>query len=185
MTLVHVFNKPPPKDTLRNMNGGAADAVHHEILDVIFNQDSITKAVGELAYSAAAGPDEISAILLKLCIEALKLPLHILWRKSLTDGEVSSALKLGLIMPVHKRDDKNLVRNYRPLTSHVVKILERIIVNELVAYLSRHSLFSEGQHGFRSGWSCVSQLMQHYQESIKAMGSLSGYGLPGLCDGIL
>lgn len=68
------------------------DAVHHEISDVIFNQDSVTTEVEELAYGAAADPDEIPSILLRHCIEAIKVPLYILWRKSPTNGEMLFAL---------------------------------------------------------------------------------------------
>lgn len=89
-----------------------------------------------MACGAAAGPDKIPAILLKHCIEALKVPFYILWRKSLIDGELPSILKLGLILPVHKGGDKSLARNYRPitLTSHVIMIFEKIIVKKLVAH---------------------------------------------------
>lgn len=135
-------------------------------MDVIFNEDSIAEAVGELASGAAAGPDGIPAILLKNCIGALKVPLCILWRKSLTDGVVTSALQLSFNTPIFKG---SLASNFRPvtLTSHVIKIFENIVVKELMTYLDRYSLFNEGQHGFRPGRSCVSQYMQHYQEIIK------------------
>ncbi|KAK3867823.1 hypothetical protein Pcinc_026748 [Petrolisthes cinctipes] len=168
-----VFSKPISYDVLCDTE---LDEVHHDMTDVNFTEKNIAEAVAELACGAAAGPDGIPAILLKKCAKTLSVPLYILWRTSLTDGLVPPALKLGYITPIYKGGDRCLAQNYRPitLTSHVIKIFEKILVKKLMAYMDKHSLFNDGQHGFRPGRSCVSQLMQHYQEIIKALENGSG-----------
>lgn len=67
-----------PKDTQLNMNSGTVDAVLPEISDVTFNQESIAKTVGELAYGAAAGPNGIPTIVVKSCVKELMIPFYIL-----------------------------------------------------------------------------------------------------------
>ncbi|KAK3896124.1 hypothetical protein Pcinc_000192 [Petrolisthes cinctipes] len=40
-----VFSEPLPDDVLRGLDGGTGASVHHELMDVIFNEDNITEAV--------------------------------------------------------------------------------------------------------------------------------------------
>ena len=48
------------------------------------------------------------------------------------------------------------------LTSHLIKLFERVLRKHIVAYMEEHNLFNPGQHGFRHGRSCVSQLIAHF-----------------------
>ena len=67
------------------------------------------------------------------------------------------------VVPLHKKGPKTNVANYRPiaLTSHVVKIFERVLRNRLMDYLERNNIINDNQHGFRKGHSCLSQLLSH------------------------
>ena len=60
-----------------------------------------------------------------------------------------------------KKGNKSVTGNYRPvsLTSVVCKCLERIIRAQIVEHLERNHLLSDSQYGFRSGGSCVLQLL--------------------------
>ena len=62
-------------------------------------------------------------------------------------------------------------QNYRPitLTSHITKIFERIIVKQLETHLTCKDLYNCGQHGFRVGRSCLSQLLDHHQKIISML----------------
>ena len=48
------------------------------------------------------------------------------------------------------------------LTSHIIKIFERIVQKKIVNHLESIKQFNPGQHGFRRGRSCLSQLLDHY-----------------------
>ncbi len=48
------------------------------------------------------------------------------------------------------------------MTSHLIKIFEKVIRKYIVAYIEENDLFNANQHGFRSGRSCLSQLLAHY-----------------------
>ena len=47
------------------------------------------------------------------------------------------------------------------LTSHLIKIFEKVVRNELVDFIEGNSMMNPNQHGFRKGHSCLSQLLQH------------------------
>ena len=119
--------------------------------------------------NSAPGPDGIPAILLKKTIGALATPLCMIWQESLRSGRIPECLKVGKITPIFKGGDKTEPKNYRPvvLTSHSVKIFEKIVVKKLRQFFEGAGLFNENQHGFRSGRSCLSQLLLHYQDVLE------------------
>ena len=142
-----------------------------------FNQSDIEKSISEISMYAAAGPDGIPAILLKKCANPLSLPLFLLWRRSLDSGEIPLTLKQGIISPIYKGGNRRQPKNYRPvgLTSHIIKLFERIIVKQLSQFLEDNSRHNDQQHGFRQGRSCLSQLLQHHLEILKHLES--GFGM--------
>ena len=61
--------------------------------------------------------------------------------------------------------------NFRPisLTSHIVKTFERVLRKTLVNYLEHNKKMDRNQHGFRSGRSTLSQLLDQQDEILKAL----------------
>ena len=139
--------------------------------EITFNEEDVLARLKELREGASAGPDEIPAILLKKCAEPLKHAITLLWKISMEQGYIPQILKAGLITPIHKSGPCTMEQNYRPisLTSHITKIFERIIVKKINQYLESNGLFNEGQHGFRSGRSCLSQLLAHHNDVIEGL----------------
>ena len=41
--------------------------------------------------------------------------------------------------------------------------------NHIVNYLEQNNLFNDSQHGFRSGRSCLSQLISHYDDILTSL----------------
>ena len=68
-----------------------------------------------------------------------------------------------MIIPLFKKGIKTVPQNYRPisLTSHIIKIFERIVRKNLAFYFEHNNLFNHNQHGFRSNRSCSTQLITH------------------------
>ena len=139
--------------------------------DLTITEEDICQSIGKISENSAPGPDGIPAILLKRCCNALKLPLRLLWERSLELGEIPTGTKLGVITPVHKGGARNEAKNYRPisLTSHIIKVFERILVNRIVDFLEAEQLLNDNQHGFRRGRSCLSQLLNHYHNLLALM----------------
>ena len=48
------------------------------------------------------------------------------------------------------------------MTSHVVKVYERVVRKHMVQYLEANNLLSDKQHGFRSNRSCLTQMLDHF-----------------------
>ena len=139
-----------------------------KLADIAFTTDDIKSAIDGLSVNAASGPDGLPAILLKNCKDVLAFPIYILWRDSLDTGNIPELLKLAHIVPLHKGGSKAFAKNYRPisLTSHLIKIFERVIRKHIVKYLETNNLLNQGQHGFRSGRSCLTQLIDYYNRVL-------------------
>lgn len=75
-----------------------------------------------------------------------------------------------------KKGNRTEPVNYRPvsLTSHVIKIFERVVRKVMVRHLEGNNVISCNQHGFRSGRSCLTQLLSHFDDII--------VGLTNKCD---
>ena len=69
--------------------------------------------------------------------------------------------KLRANVTVHKKESKNILKNYRPISLLPVcgKIFEKCIYNSLYSYLESNDILSKSQSGFRKGDSCISQLL--------------------------
>ena len=52
---------------------------------------------------------------------------------------------------------------------HIIKIYERIIRKKLVEYLEQNDLICNKQHGFRSGRSCLTRLLHHFDDVLESL----------------
>ena len=139
--------------------------------DIVFTEADIESSIKEIPKNSSPGPDGVSAILLRECADVLKVPIYILWRASLDSGKLPKYMKSSIVTPVFKGGDRSQAENYRPISliSHLCKLFERIIVKKLTAYLGEADLYNTGQHGFRKGRSCLSQLIEHHQKVLTAL----------------
>ena len=145
--------------------------------DFHFTFEDVEEAIDEIKPDAASGPDEIPTILLKGCKQSLAKPIHMYWAKSMETGFVDSFYKTSIISPVHKKDSRALPENYRPisLTSHIIKIFERVVRKKLVQHLEVNGLICKHQHGFRSKHSCLTQLLHHFDDVFHALANNSDF----------
>ena len=69
--------------------------------------------------------------------------------------------KRSNIIPVHKKDDKQLVANYRQISLLPIfgKFFEKIIFNKIDPFLLEERLLNPNQSGFRPSDSCINQLL--------------------------
>ena len=132
----------------------------------------VAPALRSLDVSKATGPDKISARLLKETAEQIAPSLTLLYNKSLETGVFPDEWKLANIVPIHKKDNKDHVENYRPISllSIISKVLERCVLIRLRDHLLL--ILDRAQHGFIPGKSCVTQLV----EVIDYIGSLLDSG---------
>ena len=78
--------------------------------------------------SKACGCDGISNMIIRLCSDGLYTPLASLINTSFRLGQYPSAWKLANVLPLFKKDDRQLKTNYRPvsLLSSLCKICEKM-----------------------------------------------------------
>ena len=139
-----------------------------KLIDIDFSEADFIDAINEISNNASAGPDGFPAILLKKCKETLSTPLYQIWRNCFDNGITPTRAKQSQICPIHKGDSTAIPANYRPiaLTSHLVKIFEKILHKKIVHHLESNQLLNPSQHGFRAGRSCLSQLIAHYDKIL-------------------
>ena len=108
--------------------------------------------------------------MLKMCGESIHKPLEYIFQASLNDERFPSEWKKANVVPIHKKDDKQALKRYRPVSLLPVcaKIFERIIYNRTFEYLIQSSLITENQSGFKPGDSCINQLLSITHEIYKS-----------------
>ena len=74
--------------------------------------------------------------------------------------------KLANVTPIFKKGDKQLIKNYRPISLLPIcgKMFEKIIFNHLYNHLTTHHLITKNQSGFRPGDSTTNQLIDLVNE---------------------
>ena len=131
-----------------------------------FTENDILTIIKTLNPSKAHGCDNISIKMIKICSQSLPLPLKIIFEHSLKKGKFPEIRKKANVVPVHKREDKMLVKNYRPISLLPIfrKMFERVIYNSLFNNFQSNRLFTPSQSGFLPGDSCIAQLLSIIHE---------------------
>lgn len=108
----------------------------------------------------SCGVDEIPAKVVKHCSQQLAAPLASIVNKSFIHSQFPSALKISKVYPQHKKGSFHEIKNYRPISllSPFSKIIEKIVLSQLMSYLKQEKLLSKDQHGFLKGKSTSSAL---------------------------
>ena len=86
------------------------------LTDFVISEEKITNVIRSLKPYKAHGWDEISVRMIKLSDGALVLPLKIIFTKCLRRGSFPEIWKCANVVPVHKKNDKNVKGNYRPIS---------------------------------------------------------------------
>ena len=127
------------------------------LASVNIKEDYIYLILKNLNSGKAHGWGNISIRIIQLCGKAIVEPLRISFLSFLEEEVDPDDWKKSNIAPTHKKESKNLIKNYRPISLLPVfsKVFERIIFNSLVNYSHGNT---ECQSGFLPGDSCISQL---------------------------
>ena len=116
------------------------------LTDIMLNE-----AIQELSPNSVAGPDCIPSSLLVNCATELA----------------------PAIIPIYKSVDKTVPSNYRSisLTSVICKVLERMIRKQVFSFLDQKGCLNSTQHGFRPGRSCLSALLDVFDNIMHMLDS--------------
>ena len=133
----------------------------NRINHIAIGNGEILSLIRNLNPNKATGSDGISGQMLLLCEDSVILPLEIIFRNILATSIYPDAWKLANVTPILKKGDKQLTKNYRPISLLPIcgKIFEKIVFNHLYSYFNVNNLITKNQSGFRPGDSTTNQLL--------------------------
>ena len=134
--------------------------------EIKVTREGVLKLLRDLKENKASGPDNIPPRVLKVAAEPISSCLQVLFNTSLATGQVPEDWKMANITPVFKKGERFKASNYRPvsLTCICSKIMEHIIVSQVMNHFDEQQILADCQHGFRERRSCETQLINLTQE---------------------
>ena len=123
-------------------------------------------------YDDINGPTQTIYVVISVHLKHKHLckPLCLIYNQSLQLGQLPEHWKLANVTPVFKNGQRNLPNNYHPisLTSQACKVLELIICDHIITFLSNITLICTEQHGFTYHKSCFTNLLEAFEDWTKS-----------------
>ena len=97
------------------------------------------------------------------------MPLKILFRRSMEAGTIPDEWRLAEVTPIFKKGSKADPANYRPVSLTVIigKMMERLVKDAMMRHVESQGLLCDAQHGFRSGRSPQTNLIEFLNVTTK------------------
>ena len=146
------------------------------LTDFNINRERVLKVIRQLKINKSPGIDGIHPRVLKELDEIISHPITIIYKKSVESSELPRQWKDAEITPIYKKEDKSLPKNYRPvsLTSIICKILEKLVVEDIINHIKANQLNCQEQHGFTANKSTVTNLL----ETLNVITEAQMHGIP-------
>ncbi|KAI3365706.1 hypothetical protein L3Q82_010151, partial [Scortum barcoo] len=129
----HQYVDPPPSSLLYSTSPSALPPSPLKTSASTVTTGQVKRQLEKLHQRKAAGPDGITPRILKTCASQLSPVLGHLYNLSLSQEKVPMLWKTSCLVPVPKKSRPSDPADYRPvaLTSHVMKVLERLVLAQL------------------------------------------------------
>ena len=165
-----VFTKEDPTEPLPDIH---SVPIKHPLTDITIDVNGVAKLLRNLNTAKACGPDAIPNKILASCADQLSPGLSAIFQLSINTGTLPSDWLQANISSVYKKGDKHQAENYRPISLTCVscKLLEHIICRHLMKHLEDNNILTDLNHGFRSGYSCESQLLVTMEDLLQGYDS--------------
>jgi hypothetical protein len=139
------------------------------LFDFDISATDVRKKLLKLKKNKACGTDGIHVNVLKEVLN-FDVPLADIFTYSLRSSSVPQDWRDANITPLHKKGSRMKSNNYRPvsLTSQVVKLMERLVLDALWTHILDNDLITCDQHGFQGSCSCVTQLIECLSDWVHA-----------------
>ena len=97
-------------------------------------EDEVIEIIKNLAANKSPGHDHIPILIIKKQANELSITLTYIFNLSLKNGIVPDQLKIARVVPIHKKERKDTLNNYRQISvlPGFSKILERLIFNRCI-----------------------------------------------------
>ncbi|KAK4822047.1 hypothetical protein QYF61_008856 [Mycteria americana] len=137
----------PPELEDKDGEQNEAPIIQGEMVSDLLHHSDTQKSIG---------PDGIHPRVLRELAEMLTKALSIIYQQSWLTGE-----------PIYEKGRKEDLGNYRPVGLTLVqgKVMEQIILGTIMRHLKDNlKVIRLSQHGFRKGWSCLTNLTSFYDK---------------------
>lgn len=136
-----------------------------QLNDLLLDERKVSESLAHLRPNKAPGDDKILTNVMKELANEAAVPLMRIFQSSLDSAEVPDDWRNANVTPLFKKGKKSLPSNYRPvsLTSIICKTLESLMKSAIVQHLKDHHLIRDSQHGFISGRSCLTNLLEFFE----------------------
>ena len=97
------------------------------------------------------------------------IPLTSLYQQCIDTASIPSQRKVQKIIPIHKKGDRSIISNYRPISllCTLSTILESIIYRKIIDFI--RPLLSPYQYGFLTNRSCLMNLLISYSNVLESL----------------
>ena len=135
--------------------------MRESLTTIDFSNKDILKIIRNLDPNKAHGHDMIIIRMVKICDDFICKPLKLIFQSCLESGKFPSEWKKTNVVPIHKKGDKQILKNYRPISLLPItgKIFERLLYDRMFEFFTENNLISDNQSGFKPGDSCINQLL--------------------------
>ena len=85
--------------------------------------------------------------MIKICGSSIFKPLQLLFNNCVKQGVFPNIWKMANVLPVHKRNSKQLVDNYRPVSLLPIctKIFEKLLFDSIYEFLDKNKLLNSNR----------------------------------------
>ena len=134
--------------------------------EIKVSREGVLKLLLDLKENKTSGPVKVPSRILKVAAEPISHCLQLLFTASLHTGKVPSDWKQANITPVFKKGERFKASDYRPvsLTCICSKLMEHVVVSQMMKHFDEHGILADCQHGFGKQRSCETQLIGLTQE---------------------
>ena len=151
----------------------------------LISHQFVFKYINEMKGNTSTGHDDISARFIKLTAPYITDSIVKICNSSIKTGCFPDTWKMARVSPIHKKDSKEDICNYRPISILPItsKILEKHVAIHFYEYMTSYNLLHQKQSGFRANHSCETALALIVDTWLSALnrGNQIGLLLIDLC----
>ena len=156
----------PVKSFAQFMSNSVSDSIYLEET----NEDEIMEVIRDFQNGKAS---DIPIIVVKKSANLIAGTLARLYNTCIQSGTFPSIFKTGKIIPIYKKDNKECIENYRPVSILPLfgKIFEKVIYKRLYNFFTSKGVLTDSQFGFRKGHSTTHALHKSIDSVTKSLAS--------------
>ena len=134
-------------------------------------EEAVSKLIDNIKSNVATGQDGISSQIIKESKHVIAPIMTKIINLGYDTNCFPNSMKEAVIKPLHKKEDTNIISNYRPISilPCLSKIFEKSAANQLTKYLENQNLISACQHAYRKQHgttTCLFQIINYVQKLL-------------------